>query len=88
MKILIGELLKAFPDWHVYIEDMFGEGNKVVVRWRFSGTHKNDYKDIPATNLKVHAEGIHIDHIENGKIAKRWACNNFSELFAKLRTHS
>jgi len=67
---------------------MFGEGNKVVVRWRFTGTHQNDYKDIPATNLKVHAEGIHIDHIENGKIAKRRTCNNFIELFAKLRAHS
>ena len=38
--------------------------------------------------VKILAEGIHIDPIENGKIAKRWACNNFSELFAKLRTHS
>jgi steroid delta-isomerase-like uncharacterized protein len=65
MKILIRELLDAFPDWHVSVEDIFGERNKVVVRWRFTDTHKNDYKDIPATNLKVHAEGIHIDHIEN-----------------------
>lgn len=88
MKILIRELLDAFPDWHVSVEDIFGERNKVVVRWRFTGTHRNDYKDIPATNLRVHAEGIHIDHIENDKIAKRWACNNFSELFARLRAHS
>ncbi len=88
MKALMRDLLDAFPDWHVYAEDMFGEGNKVVVRWRFDGTHKNAYKDIPATNLKVHAEGIHIDHIEDGKIAKRWACNNFSDLFTRLREHS
>jgi steroid delta-isomerase-like uncharacterized protein len=88
MKILIRELLEAFPDWHVSVDDMFGEGNKVVVRWRFTGTHKNDYKDIPATNLKVHAAGIHIDHIENGKIAKRWACNNFGDLFSTLRAHA
>lgn len=88
MKILIRELLDAFPDWHVSVEDIFGDRNKVVVRWRFTGTHRNDYKDIPATNLRVHAEGIHIDHIENDKIAKRWACNNFSELFARLRADS
>jgi len=32
MKNLIRELLLAFPDWHVTVEDMFGQDNKVVVR--------------------------------------------------------
>jgi len=41
MKTLIRELLETFPDWHIFVEDMFGEGNKVVVRWRMNGTYKN-----------------------------------------------
>ena len=32
MKTLIAELLVAFPDWHVTVEDMFGQDNKVVTR--------------------------------------------------------
>jgi hypothetical protein len=32
MKTLITELLLAFPDWHVTVEDMFAEDNKVVTR--------------------------------------------------------
>ncbi len=88
MKALIRELLDAFPDWHVVIEDMFGEGNKIVVRWRMTATHRGAYRDIPPTHRQVNAEGIHIDHIEDGRIARRWACNNFSELFASLRAPS
>ena len=33
MKKLIEELLFAFPDWHVTVEDMFAQDNKVVTRW-------------------------------------------------------
>jgi steroid delta-isomerase-like uncharacterized protein len=88
MKSLIRELLLAFPDWHVTVEDMFAQGNKVVTRWSLNATHLAPYRDIPATGLKIHAEGIHIDHIVDDKIAKRWACNNFTEVFNKLRTHA
>jgi steroid delta-isomerase-like uncharacterized protein len=88
MKSLIRELLLAFPDWHVTVEDMFAQGNKVVTRWSLNATHLAPCRDIPATGLKIHAEGIHIDHIVDDKIAKRWACNNFTEVFNKLRTHA
>jgi steroid delta-isomerase-like uncharacterized protein len=88
MKNLIRELLLAFPDWQVTIEDMFAQDNKVVTRWSLNATHLAPYRDIPATGLKIRAEGIHIDHIVDDKIAKRWACNNFAEVFNKLRTHA
>ena len=88
MKTLIRELLVAFPDWHVTVEDMFAQDNKVVTRWSLRATHLAPYHDIPATGLKISAEGIHIDHIVGDKIAKRWACNNFADVFNRLRAHA
>jgi steroid delta-isomerase-like uncharacterized protein len=88
MKKLIQELLLAFPDWHVTVEDMFAQDNKVVTRWSLAATQLARYHDIPATGLKIHAEGIHIDHIVGDKIAKRLACNNFAEVFNRLRAHA
>ena len=38
MKTLITELLLAFPDWHVTIEEMFAQDNKVVTRWSLAAT--------------------------------------------------
>jgi steroid delta-isomerase-like uncharacterized protein len=87
MKMLLRELLDAFPDWRVTVNDIFAQDNKVVVRWSLEGTHLAPYHDIPATGLRINAEGIHIDHVINGKIAKRWACNNFAAIFAKLKAH-
>jgi hypothetical protein len=51
-------------------------------------THLAPYHDIPATGLKIDAEGIHIDHIVGNKIAKRWAANNFTDVFNRLRAHA
>lgn len=87
MKRILGDLFIAFPDWHIAIEDIFGEENKVVVRWKLDATHLGAYQDIAPTGKKIQAEGIHIDHISNGRIEKRWACNNFPEVFAFLRQH-
>ena len=52
MKTLIAELLLAFPDRHVTIEDMFAQDNKVVTRWSLAATHLAPYHDIAATGLK------------------------------------
>ena len=46
MKTLIAELLLAFPDWHVTVEDMFAQDNKVVTRWSLAATHLAPYHDI------------------------------------------
>ena len=33
----------AFPDVHFSVEDQVAEGDKVVTRWRGSGTHQGDF---------------------------------------------
>jgi len=48
MKTLIAELLLAFPDWHVTIEDMFAQDNKVVTR---EGNKRSSRK--PSTHCRL-----------------------------------
>jgi steroid delta-isomerase-like uncharacterized protein len=88
MKNVILALRNAFPDLHITVEDIFAEDNKVASRWNLQGTQTGSYEAIPATGLKIYAEGIHIDHIVNGKISKRWAYNNFQDIFAKLKAQA
>src|SRR5688572_3622278 len=38
--------LGAFPDLHMDIDDIFGEGDRVAVRLTFSGTHRGDFLGI------------------------------------------
>jgi steroid delta-isomerase-like uncharacterized protein len=57
----------AFPDWHLTIEDMIAEGDKVAVRYTTSGTHQGVFQGIPPTGKKFTATAITIAHFVNGK---------------------
>ncbi len=59
---------QAFPDVHITIEELIGEGDKIVSRWSFQGTHLGLYQDIPATGKQVNYTGIDIYTIEDGKV--------------------
>ena len=52
-KQFFGAMLQAFPDFHATIHDQIAEGDKVVTRKTFKGTHKDDYMvcRLPANNL-------------------------------------
>jgi steroid delta-isomerase-like uncharacterized protein len=62
----------AFPDFHVAIEDLLGEGDKVVIRFRMTGTHQGDFMGIPATGVKINVTGISIFRLADGKIVEHW----------------
>jgi predicted SnoaL-like aldol condensation-catalyzing enzyme len=58
--------LKKFPDMHVEILDMVAEGDKVVVKNRWTGTEA-------ATGKKYEFSGIVIWRIAHRQLVERWA---------------
>ena len=71
-KQLVSEVRNAFPDIHFTIDDIIGEGDKVVYRWTLRGTHKNEFRGIPPTGKTVTMWGIFIDLISGGKFVESW----------------
>lgn len=65
-------LRNAFPDIKYTVEDMFGEGDKLVARWSARGTHKGDFMGTPPTGKQVYFTGIEIIRIEDGKAVEEW----------------
>jgi len=63
---------EAFPDMQVSIEDMVAEGEKVVVRTTWRGTHLGTYASIPASGRRVARTMIQIFRIVNGQIEEEW----------------
>jgi predicted ester cyclase len=63
----------AFPDAVWTLDDVVVEGDKVVARWTFTGTHKGELMGIPPTNKKVTVWGIEIDRVVGGKFVEGWA---------------
>ena len=67
------ELFSALPDLHFTVDDMVVEGDKVAIRYTWTGTHKGEIKGIPPTNKKVTMWELEIDRITGGKFAEIWA---------------
>lgn len=76
--------LMAFPDFASTIEDQIAEGNKVVTRQRYTGTHQGDFNGIPPTGRTIEFTAITIDRIENDVIAERWVEYNVMGLMQQL----
>lgn len=67
-----GMLRKAFPDFHITVEDEMSADSKVVQRWTLSGTNQGDYLGISATGKKVVWSAIAIFRLSGAKIAEVW----------------
>ena len=62
----------AFPDGKLTIEDLIVEGEKVVSRVTYRGTHTGDMLGIPPTRKPVMVSAILIDQFADGKIVESW----------------
>ena len=71
-KLVIGMFLAAFPDMRVTIEEELAEGNKVITRGYFTGTHQGDFQGIPPTGKQIKVKYIDIWLVENGKLVENW----------------
>jgi predicted ester cyclase len=61
-------LIKAFPDIQWNIEDLFGEGDEVAVRWRWKGTHTGPFNGHAQTGKTITNDGMAIFALKEGKI--------------------
>lgn len=73
LKKFFSGLYDAFPDQQYTLDDVIVEGDKAVVRWTFTGTHKGAFMGIPPTNKKVAFWEIEIHRLAGGKQAEAWA---------------
>ena len=59
---------KAFPDLYFGVEEQIAEGDKVLTRFEWTGTHRNEFLGVPATGRPVKVWGMVIDRLEGGRI--------------------
>ncbi|MBB3674653.1 ester cyclase [Modestobacter versicolor] len=74
----------AFPDLHVTIEDMVAEGDQVVTRQTFAGTHRGEWMGVPATGRAVTWAVIDVVRLEDGLLVDHWAVADMLGLRAQL----
>jgi len=77
-------LFAAFPDIILDIKDLIASGDRVVIRYRFTGTHTGDLFGAPATGKQVDFDGINIYRLEDKKVAEVWQLWDWAKVLDQI----
>lgn len=72
VKEVFTRFLTSFPDFHVTIEDIVAEGDKVVTRSTRTGTQRGEWRGVAATGRHLKWTWVNVSRIEGGKIVEEW----------------
>ncbi len=78
------EIRASFADVHETIEDLVAEGDTVMARWTFRGTHRGDFYFIPATGRQVEVIGFAVYYLKDGQIVEDHAVIDWLEAIEQL----
>ena len=70
VRALFAALHAAFPDLQITIHEQLAEGDKVMTRKTFAGTHQGEFLGVPATGRPVQFDVIDILRVANGKLTE------------------
>lgn len=68
----IGTFAAAFSELRATIEDQIAEGDKIVTRFTWGGTHTGDFFGLAPTGKPVAVSAVSIERIKDGRIVERW----------------
>jgi steroid delta-isomerase-like uncharacterized protein len=58
----------AFPDIRWSVEEQMVDGDRVLTRFAWTGTHLGPFLGVPATGRRVSVSGMALDRLVEGKI--------------------
>jgi predicted ester cyclase len=74
----------AFPDFRATILEQVAEGDRVVTRKVFHGTHLGAFQGVEPTGREVEINLIDIVRLADGQIVEHWNCVDRLGLLAQL----
>jgi steroid delta-isomerase-like uncharacterized protein len=74
----------AFSEGEHKFDQIIIEGDKVVTCGTFIARHLGDFQGLPPTGKQIKLAIMHIDRIENGKIAEHWGQGDALGLMQQL----
>jgi predicted ester cyclase len=72
VKQLFAALHGAFGDFHATVEDEIVQGDKVVFRMTWEGSHDGDFFGVPPTGRRASFGVIDIVRVVGGKVVEHW----------------
>jgi steroid delta-isomerase-like uncharacterized protein len=70
---MVAGLREGFPDAHFTVDEEVVDGDTIVHRWTFRGTHEGPWIGMEPTGKKVEVTGSGWNHFRDGKIVRHHA---------------
>jgi steroid delta-isomerase-like uncharacterized protein len=83
-KGFIGQMLQAFPDLDLTIENQIAEGDTVAAVATMTGTHKGDFLGAPATGRQVSVTFMDTARVRDGKFSDHWGLVDLPTLMEQM----
>lgn len=75
----------GFPDFHMEVLDVIGDGGRACAWYRLTGTHKGEFAGVPATGRKVDIQGFDWVTIDDkGLITEHWGVSQELAMMTQL----
>ena len=74
----------AISDFHVEVHDLIQEGDKLVARTSFVGTHTGDFMGVPASGNSVDINAIDILEFRGDQCIAHWGVMDMAGAFAQM----
>jgi len=71
-KQFLAAVLAGFSDYHGEIQEILGEGDRIVVRTLWTGTQDGPFLGLPPSGRKLRFTTADFFRVENGKLAEHW----------------
>lgn len=72
VKVIATMFRSAFPDYQMVLEEVLAENDRVVGRFKQSGTHLGDFMGIPPSGKRMEITEIGILRVSNGQVVESW----------------
>lgn len=83
-EVFHARFIDAFPDIHIDVQDCFGSGDKVAVRWVATMHHRGRGLGVDPTDAEINVGGMAIARFSNGKIAEGWDNYDKQSMFQQI----
>jgi len=68
----VREMMQAYGEFYLEIQELIAQGDKVYVRWRQAGTHIGEVDGYAPTHLPVIEMASAVYRVEKERIAEYW----------------
>lgn len=67
------DMYAAFPDFHLDIDELIAEGDRVVKRFTACFTHQGEFMGVAPTGKTITISGTETYRVAGGRLAENWS---------------